>query len=127
MLINSLSNAGASGSALSLRTILGSFASNGGDAPRALEDSQLVDLNSIAATDVYLYQFNFGRSLELNPDAAGALVRYINAIDLRPDFTPAVDEAFRILWKQNPPPVDAAVGVANTLIRMVCRDWLASS
>ena len=96
---------------------LGVLLLRNGDAPRALEVFQSVDLNSIAATDVYLYQFNFGRSLELNRDAAGALVRYINAIDLRPDFTPAVDGAFRILWKQNPPPVDAAVGVANTLIR----------
>jgi outer membrane protein OmpA-like peptidoglycan-associated protein len=84
---------------------------------KAVKVFRKVGLNSVATADAYLYQFNYGRALELNRDADAAFKHYYNAVKLRPDYTPAIDCAFRVLWSQHPPRLSDAVNIAGILWR----------
>jgi tetratricopeptide (TPR) repeat protein len=88
-----------------------------GELVKSLGVFRQLDLNSVAPADAYLYQFNYGRALELNQDKEAAFARYHDAIELRPDFTPAVEGAFRILWEQKPAPIRDVISVTDILVR----------
>ncbi|MFI5092009.1 MAG: hypothetical protein ACHQIK_01070 [Candidatus Acidiferrales bacterium] len=88
-----------------------------GNPAKALEAFRVVDLKTIDPAAVYLYQYNYGRTLELNKDTKGAYSHYSDAVRLRSDFTPALDGALRIMWELKPSPVSDGAGFADTLVR----------
>ncbi|HYK89503.1 MAG TPA: hypothetical protein VE398_12080 [Acidobacteriota bacterium] len=88
-----------------------------GDPVKALGVFREVDLKAIDPADLYIYQYNYGRTLELNKDSQGAYTHYREAVKLRPDFMPAVEGALRTLWEVKPAPVTDAAGFADTLVR----------
>jgi tetratricopeptide (TPR) repeat protein len=87
-----------------------------GRATDALSLFSGLDFSSVAPGERYLYEYNYGRVLELNNDRANAAKQYSEAVALRPDFMPAVDGAFRLLAGRADAARSAA-DLADVLIR----------
>jgi tetratricopeptide (TPR) repeat protein len=88
-----------------------------GDPAKALEAFRKVDLNTIGAPNLYLYQYNYGRTLEFNSDLNGAYAHYRDSVTLRPDFVPATEGVSRVMSGLKPPPLVDTAGLADTLVR----------
>lgn len=88
-----------------------------GRADDALQAFQQLDLKAVAPGDVYLYQYNYGRALELSGTKKEAYAHYSESAALQPDFGPAIEGAYRTLWQTKPLPIADGAKLALLAIK----------
>jgi tetratricopeptide (TPR) repeat protein len=73
-----------------------------------------VDVNSLEPEQRYLFNYNYGRALELSGNASEAYKRYSQVLEEQPEHEAAREGAFRVLSR--PPRIAEAASLAERLL-----------
>lgn len=87
-----------------------------GKAKEALQVLQEMSYLKVASSEGYVYAYNTARALEQTGDPTAAFKLYAEALQTQPAFEPAIDGAFRVLWKSAPQGLSDATYLAQQLI-----------
>lgn len=98
------------------RNHLGSLLVQTGKNSEAVQVFRQMDLTPIETSLRYIFEYNYGRALELSGETAGAYERYSSVVLKQPSFRPAVDRAFNILESSRQPRIDDAVRLSTPLL-----------
>ncbi|HKA37373.1 MAG TPA: hypothetical protein VKH43_11185, partial [Thermoanaerobaculia bacterium] len=75
-----------------------------------------VDVNALEPEQRYLYNYNYGRALELAGNTSEAYGRYARVLEAEPGYDPAIQGAFRVLTASRPPRFLEAAKLAQALL-----------
>ena len=82
----------------------------------AVQVFRQMDFSAADPSRRYYYETRFAQSLERNGDKQEAFSRYLNAVNQRPSYRPAVEGASRILLDSSPPRTADALSLGRLLL-----------